>query len=301
MIASLALWVGIAAATPEIAVLQSDDLPAYEVSAQAFVEALGRPYHVYHLRGDKERARSIAARIKTDPPPLIFAVGAKAAWIAAQELPEIPLVYAMVSDPARYGLEGPTITGVAMNLPMDAVMAQVRVLLPEVETLGVLLTPEQAATQLPAIEAAAERVGIRVHPEPASDTRELRRGLSRMREGVQALWLLPDPDLLTPTNFRTIRDAAMRARLPLLTSSETLVRAGALLCVTPDTEDVGARAAGLAGLILDAEPDAPLPEPVLPERPRVVLNLDTLEGLELLLDPVQLDFVDETVEASQSR
>ncbi len=301
MSAWLALGVGLAMASPEIAIFQSDDLPAYEEPALAFAEALGRPYHVYRLRGDKERAESIAEHLRRDPPPLIFALGAKAAWIAAKELPNVPLVYAMVSEPARYGLDGAHVTGVSMNLPMDAVMAQMTVLLPEVKTLGVLITPGQAETLLPAAKEAAAKVGVLVKPEIVSDTKQLRKALSRMAGGVEALWLVPDPELLTPSNFRTIREAALRARLPLLTSSETLVRAGALLCVTPDADEVGTQAARLAATILDAPPETPYPAPVLPERPRVVLNLDTLDALELAFDPVQLDFVDETVEASETR
>lgn len=297
----LTLWVGLAAATEEIAIFQSDELPAYEAPARAFAEALGRPCHVYRIRGEKERGLSIAEHLRKDPPPLVFALGAKAAWVAAQELPNVPMVYAMVSDPARYGLAGPKITGVAINLPMDAVMAQVEVLLPDVGTIGVIVTPGQAETLLPAARTAAEKVGLEVKAEVVSDPKQLRRALSRLREDVQALWLVPDPELLTPANFRTIRDAAVRARLPLLTSSETLVRAGALLSVTPDADEVGAQAARLAAEILDAPPETPIPAPVTPERPRVVLNLDTLDALELALDPVQLDFVDETIEAAEAR
>lgn len=295
MIAALLLALGIARANPEIAVLQSDDLPGYEVPARAFEAAIDRPVHVYDLQGDYEHAMNIAARLRKDPPPLVFAVGAKAAWIAAQELPEVPLVYAMVLEPERYGVVGPRSTGVAMYLPTEMALAQLHVILPDVKRLGVLMTPAQHQALAPQIRSAAAKLEITTVERPISSTRQLRRELSSLRADVDALWLLPSPELVTPTNFRVIRDATLRARLPLLTGSDTLVKAGALLCVIPDPGEVGDLAAQLARTILDAPPDAPLPAPVVPERPRVVMNLDTLDLIELELDPVQLDFVDEKI------
>lgn len=294
MIAALLLSLASALASTDVAVLLSDDLPAYHAPVQTFGDALGRPYHVYDLRGDETRAMTVTERMKRDPPPLIFALGAKAAWVAARQLPDVPLVYAMVQSPDRYGIEGAHVTGIAMNLPMDTVISQIEVILPDVRSIGLLTSPGQAATLVPAAQEAAEKAGIQVTPEVVGDARELRHALTRLRSKVDALWLAPDPDLLTPPNFRLIRDAAVRARQPLLTGSETLVRAGALMCVTPDSIEVGIEAAHLATALLSDEGEVPVP--VQPEHPRVVLNLDTLEALGLKLDPVQRDFVDAVVQ-----
>jgi len=299
MIPALFLPLGVALASTDVAVMLSDDLPAYHAPVQTFGDALGRPYHVYDLRGDEARALSIAERMKRDPPPLIFALGAKAAWVAARQLPDVPLVYAMVQSPDRYGLDGARVTGIAMNLPMDTVISQIQVILPDVRSLGLLTSPGQATTLVPAAQEAAAKAGIELRPEVVGDARELRRALTRLRSGVDALWLAPDPELLTPTNFRLIRDAAVRARQPLLTGSETLVRAGALMCVTPDSVEVGIQAAHLATTLL--APEGEVPSPIQPEHPRVVLNLDTLEALGLKLDPVQRDFVDAVVQQVDRR
>lgn len=302
-LALLWAWIagGMALAGGEIAIFRSDDLPGYVAPARVFADSVGMPVHLYDFNGDKAKALALAERIKRDPPPLIFALGAKAAWIARQEFPSVPLVYAMVQDPGRYGVEGDHVTGVGMELPLDAVLAQYEVLLPDLKTLGVIASPEVAARLLPQTEEAAKRAGLEIRIEQVSTPRELRRAFSRLRPAVQALWLAPDPQLLTPANFRTLRDAAVRARLPLLASSETLVRAGALLCVAPDAVEVGTRAAELARAALALEPGAPFPAPVPPERPRVVLNRDTAEALGLTLDPVRMDFVDEVIEASADR
>ncbi len=295
------LATGTALAGEEIAIFRSDDLPGYVAPARVFADTVGVPVHLYDFNGDKEKALALAERIRRDPPPLIFALGAKAAWIARTEFPEIPMIYAMVQDPERYGIVGDHVTGVGMELPLDAVLAQYEVLLPNLETIGVIVSPNAAAQLLPRTEEAAKRAGLEIRVEQASTPRELRRAFTRLRPGVQALWLAPDPELLTPANFRTLREASVRARLPLLASSETLVRAGALLCVAPDAVEVGNRAAELARAALALDKGAPLPPPVEPERPRVVLNRDTAEALGLTLDPVRMDFVDEVIEASADR
>ena len=291
---------GRAEARSEIAIFESDDLPAYQAPAEAFRLALGLPVTVHAFDGDRGQADEVAAALRDDPPPLIFALGAKAAWTAVRNFPEVPVVYAMVLDPARYGIGGPRVTGVAMSLPLDLMLAQYKLFLPDMDALGLIVTSVGTSSATPAIEAAT-RSNLRIVTQEADTPRELRRAVSQLSHEVDALWLLPDPELLTPSNFRILQDAALRARLPMLGSSDAIVRAGALLCVNPSYQEVGREAARLARNILNAEADAPLPQPTVPQTPRVVLNRDTLDALGRKIDPVLYDFVDEVVDHTPER
>lgn len=291
-----------ARARPEIAVFRSDDLPAYQQPIESFTAAINAPIALYAFHGDKERALALTHELKADPPPLIFALGAKAAWLAAMEFPDVPMVYAMVLDPARYGVAGPMATGVGMTLPLDLVLAQFQLFFPERKVLGFIASSTHGMQAVIAAQAAADRANLEVRTALVSSSRDLRRALGQMRREVDALWLLPDPELLTPANFRAIRDTAQTARLPVLAYSETLVRAGALMCVAPDYAEVGRQAAELARQVLAADGEqGALPPPVTPETPRVVLNHDTLEALGIKLDPALMDFVDEEIQATVER
>ena len=106
---------------------------------------------------------------------------------------------------------------------------------------------------------------------------------------------------MTPDTFRWLRNDTLRRRLPMLASTENLVRAGALLCVAADRSVAGQQAGELAKRILD---DGELPgtiEPVPPGSMRVVLNRDTLDSIGLPVDELMLDFADEVVREGEGR
>jgi ABC-type uncharacterized transport system substrate-binding protein len=118
---------------------------------------------------------------------------------------------------------------------------------------------------------------------------------------VDGLWLLPDPVVMAPDSFRWLRNEAMRRRVPMLASTENLVRAGALLCVAPDRGGAGQQASELARRILDTGALPGTIEPVPPATMRVVLNRDTLDTIGLEVDELMLDFADEVVRETEGR
>ena len=71
-----------------VVTLQSDSLEEYSVPAKAFAESFKGKVQTFSLHGKKSTAMRIAADLKRDPPPLIIAIGAKAAWIARHKVKE---------------------------------------------------------------------------------------------------------------------------------------------------------------------------------------------------------------------
>ena len=118
---------------------------------------------------------------------------------------------------------------------------------------------------------------------------------------TDAIWLLPDPVVLTPGTFQFVRQQAVRNRIPLLAYSAALVDAGALLCVAPDPAAIGVQAAQLVRRILDENVTPGVIEPIAPSQARVVLNVDVQESIGLRIDPMLLDFVDQTVRDKSNR
>jgi ABC-type uncharacterized transport system substrate-binding protein len=285
-----------AAARSAVVILTSEDLPAYTEPIESFRNSIDAPVQVFNLRGDQEVASRVSRELERDPPRVIIAMGAKAAYTATQDLPDVPLVYAMVDQPKRYGIEGPMVTGVEMDLDPSLVVSEFKLFVPKVKRVGVLLSIDNLS---PAVETAivmAEQAGFEVQIERIASSRELRPAFGRLRKdkNIDALWLLPDSQIVTPSAFHYLRAEASRSRLPILVYSADLVRAGALMCVGPNHERVGEQIAEITRQILAGS--APSEVAVQrPDQPRVVLNRDTQKALGLKLDPVLLNFVDEVV------
>jgi len=290
---AVALTCGEASAIDSVVVLKSDDLGVYEPTVEAFKEATERPVSVLSIEGERERAKEVVTRLRFDPPPLVFALGAKAAFMIHQEMANVPLIYGLLRDPKRYGVEGYNVTGVGVEIPYETLMSQIQLFLPEVRTLGVILTSQNPAAM--ELRSAARATGMELQVSAVQSSREVRGACVRLCRKVDALLLIHDPEVLTPENFRFARDNSRRAGLPLVATSEALVRAGALLAVVPDYAETGAQAAELAQRILDGGEVPSQIEPLRPDGVRVILNRSTLEALELELDPMLLDFTDEVV------
>lgn len=295
------LLAALASARSDIAVLVSDTLTAYDAPLERFGTILGRPVTVYDLQGNRARADAVVHQLLADPPPLIYALGAKAAYVAVNDLPNIPMVYAMVMEPSRYGIGGTQVTGVAMDVPPDAVLSQFRLFAPEVERIGVLLAPNNKGASTTAALEAGRRLGFEMKVVRVTNERDLRSAFVHLADDVDALWLLPDSVVVTPDSFRYLRTETLRRKLPMLAGTESLVRAGALMCVAPDREMIGQQAGELALRILNGGELPGVIEPVPPGSIRVVLNRDTLDAVGLRVDEVMLDFADEVVHEAAGR
>ncbi len=287
-------------AAPDVVVLRSDDLHTYEAPIERIRQAVDGTVKVYDLAGDRETALAATERLRQDPPRVVVGLGAKAAWIAHTELPEIPLIYALVVTPERYGLAGEGLTGVSHAVPAEMQLAQLTLVAPDVRRLGMILGTSNDSLDAAEAIGAAERAGLGLRVLRVSTERHVRRAWHELRSEVDALWLVPDALVVTPENFRYLREQAAYAGVPIITASEDLVRAGALMCVAPDREIVGDQVAELANALLTGTPVGELPVQEA-AAVRVLLNVETQEAVGLLIDEFTLDFIDEVVQESGRR
>jgi putative ABC transport system substrate-binding protein len=295
-----ALGIGTAHARSTVVVLTSEELPRYKAAATAFAAQLGQPVEVIRLGGDRARAMRVAADLTADPPPLIFALGEKAAWTAVHHGPTVPIVHAMVDDPARYEIDGAFVTGVRADAPPDAVLAELRLYAPDVQRIGIIIAAGNTSPRVGAAIAAAKEAGFEVTARRVGTSRDVKRAYGNIRNDIDALWVLPDQEVIDPTSFHYLRREAVRARMPMLAWSPALVQAGALMAVTADSDRVAGQAASLAQRVLAGETAGAIPL-VDPAATRVVLNRDTLDALGLEVDDGLLDFVDEVVRQPSAR
>jgi len=274
-----------------VVVLQSDTLAPYAAAVEAFELELGQDVRVYDLRGDRERAVAVAHQLQRSRPDLVFAVGAKAAWTASTLLSDVPQVFAQVKEPQRFGIGGTQVTGVVSRIPMETMLSQFRVFLPDVRRLGFLHSAQISVDQQALVDEA-KSAGFELLPVEIQSAKDLRAAVISTLRKVDALWLPPDPHLINSDSFRFLSEASRRSGIPILTSSEALVHAGALIGVVPDHAASGAQAAGLAKRILE---QGVTPESISYEAPlgfRVLLNEASLAALDVSIDPLFLDLTE---------
>ena len=126
-----------------IAVLKSHDIEPFNQAIAGFVTACNGQITEYDIRGSKGKQRSIIERIVAARPKLILAIGAMAAQVAKEAVRDIPVVFFMVPNPHKYGLEGKNIAGISLDIPIETQFTMYKSLVPRLKTIGVIYDPEK--------------------------------------------------------------------------------------------------------------------------------------------------------------
>jgi len=275
-----------------VLVVTSDELSQYETSIDAFESALDRPTLRVNVGEDAERTlRAAADGHRIDA---LFALGGQATHLGRQVFPDAPMVFAMVLDWNRYEFSEQT-AGVALEMPVDVLFTRFKLLLPDLERVGVIYGEKTSAESLEAARAAARALGLDLVEEDVRYADEVPGAYRRMRTEVDALWMFPDPIVVTRDNFRYLRDHTRKDGIAFLAFSENFVRAGALLSIAPSYATMGSQAAVLlerlrTGAAIGRRVQAPLGS-------TVTVNAATARRVGLELEPALLVAADRLVDA----
>ncbi len=266
----------------DIVILKSSDIAAYNQALSGFKAALpgGIVLSEYDLQGDLEKGRKLARKIRAADPALVFAVGLKAAKAAQLEIVDIPVVYSMVLDPAKYGLNTPNMTGILLEVPIERQLTAIRSVLPNVKQIGTLYDPSKTAPLIEEAKRLLKSNGIDLIPTQVTSERDVPSALRALLPSVKALWLVPDSTVVTDESFRFILNTALEERVPVIGFSREFARSGAFLCLSVNYGDIGRQAGNLARKIIDGQVVLPM-RPLHPDRIEMSLNLKTAKFLEI--------------------
>ena len=290
-----AYTVPVEAAAVEIVILKSSDLKAYNEAVEGFKRAApgAAVYTEYDLRGDLERGKLLARKIRTSDASLVVAVGLKAALAAKLEIVDIPILYMMILDPMKYHLAAANMTGVLLEIPMDRQFKVMRAFLPSLRRIATLYDPDKTAAKLKEAEPHAAVHEFQLRGFAVGDEREVPQQLRALLSESEALWLVPDSTVLTDESIRFILESALAKQVPVFGFSSELTRLGALLSMSIDYSEVGRESGLLARRILNGEHPLRL-KPVSVQRIRITVNQKTARYLGIPI-PKELDgMIDET-------
>jgi putative ABC transport system substrate-binding protein len=221
---------------------------------------------------------------------------------AIQATTTIPIVMLTVGDPVESGFvknlarPGGNVTGVGglvteLNRKLLELLKEA---VPGVTRIAVFVTPENLASYLTEMEAAARELGVQLQFLEIRGADEFVSACNAAtREGAGALLILPAS--FFALNERRIAALAVESRLPAIFWRRPFAAAGGLMAYGPSLADNFRRAAVLVGKILQGAKPADLPV----ERPtkfELVINLKTAKELGLTIPPLLLFQADEVIQ-----
>lgn len=270
------------AVATEVVILKSSDIAAYNQAIGGFKAALPSDVTLseYDLQGDLEKGRKLARKIRASDTALVFTAGVKAAKAAQLEILDIPIIYAMVLDPAKYGLNTSNMTGILLEVPLERQLALIRPLLTSLplKRVGALYDPSKTGHVIEEIKRLTKQQSMEFLPAQVGSERDVPGALRTLLPSVGALMLVPDSTVLTDESLRFILNSSLEARVPAIGFSREFTKSGALLCLSVNYHDIGRQAGQLARRILDGQVVLPA-KPLAPDRIETSINLKTAKFL----------------------
>jgi putative ABC transport system substrate-binding protein len=239
---------------------------------------------------DLTKADDAAAAAQEREPRVIVAIGQKALAAVSGRVTTTPIVYATVLYPEKHGLTGDNVTGVPLEVPAAAQLGRFKTVAPRVKRVGVLYSKDSGALVEEAT-AAAKGLGLSIVARAVTSSSGVGAALDEIIDRIDALWLLPDAQIVSKDVFAYLLRATLDAGIPLFGFLEGFTQAGALASISPDYDDIGARAGDLANTIAAADAG----QGTLPAKAyssgALSINLKTAQRLGL-------DVADEAVDAA---
>jgi ABC-type uncharacterized transport system substrate-binding protein len=236
--------------------------------------------------GQADRLNDLAAELVRLPVDLIVAVSTPAAQAAKRTTLAIPIVFlagdpvgtGLVASLARPGGHVTGVTGIGAEIGGKC-LELLRELLPAVTHVAVLVhaTDPFARPFLEDIQAAAQPVGVRIHPVGVQGEEEFDGAFTAMvHEGVTAV--------IVQLILATPRAAALAVqhRLPAMATSEAFAESGGLMTYGPKSAWRWQSVVTYVDKILKGAKPADLPV----QRPmtfELVINLKTAQALGLTI------------------
>lgn len=276
--------------TPVITVVLSQEIEPYRQTLDGLQRAFqGRQpiprFRVVSMPEEATAAGKASFLSDIDPDSdLIVAIGARAARALRGRNLGAPLMVAAGADSGtREGAPGAdhVVAGVSIEFPFAQQFQVLRSVAPRARTIGTIYARENRPLVV-AAAAAAKNAGLTLSSVEITSVKEIPAALDGLIGKVDALWALPDATVFSRETASYIILQTLRHRVPLMGFSQNSVKAGALVALYCDFQDVGLQAGLMARDILEGKRPAS-GESVPPRKALLAINLRVADVIGLTI------------------
>lgn len=237
----------------KVFILISEQISSFEVVKNSFMEEGKNNYQflTLNLDGNYEDADKLPEKIKNLKPDLILCIGSKSLESVVGKITQIPILFAMVLDYKKFQLEKyENIAGVSLDIPPEMVFYNFKNHFGEVNNFGVISSRERAAG-LRENKERLKNANINLSISETNNPDEVPAKYTSIKKYIQALWMVPDPKIITEESFLYLVDNTISDKKSFIVYSEQFVKAGALFSTSPNYSTIGSQLAIKSQQILE--------------------------------------------------
>ena len=275
-----------------VVIIQSQQIAAYNEAIKGFEEGCkGKNISIkaiYNLNGDADEGKRIVQNIKDNKhkPDLVLAVGILAATLVKEQFTDIPIIFCMVINHKRFNLEGINITGISSEVPVEDQFNILKELLGARKNVGVIYDPTKTMNIVSEADRVTKKLEFNFIKKEVTSEIEVIPALKNMIDKIDALWMIPDSTVITKTSLNAISKTLLEHHLPIFCTSDAIVKAGALVSVSPDYVHTGRQASRIAQTLL-SNPTTTSLGIEQPDKLKLTVNTKTAEIIGINLTSFQ--------------
>ena len=218
---------------------------------------------------------NLTAQVRGHEPDVIVTMGTSVTRKINTAIKDIPIVFSMVLDPAGNGFTGSNITGVSLDIPPEAQFRKFKAVVPNLSSIGVIYNIAENANTVKKAKQAATKLGLMLKPYPGQTTKDIPEINSL---GISALWVIPDGVVCKAAIIEHIFLSSLQYSIPVMGISAAYAKAGAILAVAADYNDIGKQAAKISLNIINGTSPSSIPIEE-PQKTKLYLNLTVASRL----------------------
>jgi len=275
-----------------VIVIQSQPIAAYGEAIKGFGEECKRNNisiaGIYDLKGDIDEGKRVIKNIKDNKlrPDLILAVGVLATTLVKEQFTGIPIIFCMVINHERFNLEGANMTGISSEASIGDQFGILKELLGAKRNVGIIYDPMKTGKIVSEADLVAKGIEFNLIKAEIGSESEVASALTGMVNKIDALWIIPDGTVVTKESLEIILKMSPKHRLPVFCTSSAIVKAGALVSISPDYRQTGIQAAQLAHTLLNSPMVISLGVKQ-PDKLKVTLNTQTAGIIRVDTSPLR--------------
>jgi putative tryptophan/tyrosine transport system substrate-binding protein len=192
---------------------------------------------------------NIFREIRSIKPDLILAVGAEA-LLRLKAIKDIPIVYAMVSNPDSLPVSGTNITGVSMNIAPEKQLSLIGEVFPDFRRVGLLYNAGKSGQFAKHAIYAARETPLKVVSREIQYAKEVPFQINSLKDKIDVFWMIPDENVFSPESTEYLMLFSFENKIPVLTFTEKYLAMGAAISLSIDANDIGRQAGEMAEKVL---------------------------------------------------
>lgn len=231
-----------------IVVIKSSDISPFNTVVAEFTRSCQCSVTEHNMAEDEGQV--ILANIRRTKPAAVFAIGADALTLV-DGITDIPVIYSMVMNPGESPKDNRI--GISMEVTPEKQLEELLNVIPAKKRVGLVYDPRKTSHIVKNAIKAANTMGIKLIAKEVYSPKKAIAAISSIKNEIDAIWLLPDPTVLTQETIEFLLFFSLENNIPILTFSEKHVRLGALMSLSPDPSEVGKKTGAIARRILAGE------------------------------------------------